>query len=220
MLVLKKDIIPGMVVWAKKVPFYDDPSLVKDSDSSLYAVVYRNDEALLACPLVNQYAKCDAVTYLSPSEYPLRYTSKIKELIYKVPNETVIGNHNFALAQNKYEYFIRRLYQKILSNRAEGVTEYNNLFTDYYFDTHRPSIDSIIVYPRANENGRFRKYYVVDEDDSSYKLKEIIGSKNDGYTFLDAPIVDMPKDRKYYSVYMDSKVHKEMIKSLFPNRNI
>ena len=83
MLILSKDLHPGMVVWAYKAPYYDDPYKVKFNDKGMYLITKVNYDYFFGCPIVASNSPKNT-TILHKSIYPLRYDSRINECIYKI----------------------------------------------------------------------------------------------------------------------------------------
>lgn len=207
MFVLSKELIPGMVVWSYKAPYYDDPNKMKFNAKGMYLITKVNYDYFFGCPIVAGGSPKNS-TMLHKSVYPLKYDSRVNECIYKIPNSDIISNHTFQLLPKTFEYFKRKMYERIALGYAEGITEYNDIFANDYLNDHIPKVGNVISYP--SEEKKLRYYYIYDEDKSNYILISL--DKEDyNYSLHDTKKIVMPKKTRFYTYYENAGMDHDKV---------
>lgn len=210
MLILSKDLHPGMVVWAYKAPYYDDPYKVKFNDKGMYLITKVNYDYFFGCPIVASNSPKNT-TILHKSIYPLRYDSRINECIYKISNYDIVSRKSFSVLPETLEYFKRKMYERIVLGYVEGKEEYNDIFVNDYLSTHIPTKGNIISYPSKEK--KLYRYYIYDEDKSNYILIEL--DKIDGDYFVhNTKKIVMPKHIRFFSYYENPNMDHNKIREI------
>ncbi len=210
MLILSKDLHPGMVVWAYKAPYYDAPYKVKFQDKGMYLIVKVNYDYFLGCPVVISNSPKNS-TILHKSIYPLRSDSRVNECIYKISNNDIVSRKNFSVLPETLEYFKRKMYERIVLGYAEGKEEYNDIFINDYLSTHIPSKGNIITYPSKEK--KLYRYYIYDENKRNYVLIELDKIEGDYFIHNTKKIV-IPKKIKFFSYYENPNIDHNKLKEM------
>lgn len=211
MYLLKKDIIPGMVVWGEKTIYYDQPDKIVDGRRCMYVVTKVNEDHFLGCSLTTQTCKKNS-TVLSKKNYPIQHDSRIRETIYKVYYDQIVSPSTFMLTERTFEHFKRNLYKRIILGKCDSPSFYNEPFAEEYFREHIPAIGDVLVYP--SDNKKFQYYYVYDKTEEDYLGVQLDLNRDDGsftYTVIGDEIVNIPRSIRYFDIYSNHTLTKEEI---------
>lgn len=204
MFILKKDIIPGTVVWAEKDIYYDQPDKKISGKRSMFLVTMINTDYFFGCPLtVNTSAKNQTV--LSTKFYPVKKDSRVTECLYKIPYTNIANSKTFKVSDGTFKHFKRNLYKKIILGFADSPDEYNELFVNEFLKNNIPSIDDIIVYP--SDDKVLKYYYIYDLDEETYSLLRL---KKDGYNYsLNSNCIEfIPKSIRFFDYFTNHNMHR------------
>lgn len=193
-----------MVVWAKQIPYYDKPWLVGPKDNAMYAITSVNDKYFFGCPLIKDNNSNRNSTFLSNKIYPLTYNSRINECIYCIDKNYIVNPNTFTIAPKTFEHFKRKLYERIVIDKAEGYKEYNDYYADEYMLEHQPPVGSVIVYPTTEKV--FNMFYIKDEDKNVYYLQEVNKQDKNIFEVSSKQIIKKLKNIRYYSYYVGEQV--------------
>lgn len=210
MFKLNRELVPGMVVWAQRQPYYDAPEKLKQGAKSMYLITKVNSRYFFGCPLTTSPSPRNC-TILRKGLYPISYTSRISECIYKIAKADIVNPKTFFVSPKTLEYFRRKMYERIILEHAEGPKEYNEIFVNDYLLDHIPRRDDIIVYPSKEK--KFKYYYIYDVCENDYTLLKL--NKADGkYSLCDTDKIIMPKSTRFFSYYRDSGIIRDDIECI------
>ena len=131
MYILKKDIVPGTVLWGKKKIYYDAPGLDVENKKCMYVVTMVNDDYFFGCPLTRKNS-ARFYTGLSSDKYPVQKNTRISECLYKLDYDDIVGPKHFSIEEKTFEHFKKNLYKKIAIGRADSPKEYNDLYVEEF----------------------------------------------------------------------------------------
>lgn len=211
MYILKKDVVPGMVVWGEKTIYYDQPGKMIDGKHCMYVVTKVNEDHFLGCPLTTQTCRKNS-TVLSSKNYPIKYDSRIRETIYKVYYDQIVSPSTFMLTERTFEHFKRNLYKRIMLGKCDSPSCYNEPFAEEYFMEHVPSIGDVLVYP--SDNKQFKYYYTYGETEEDYLGVPLELNRDDGsftYTIVSSELVNIPKSTRYFDIYSNHSLTREEV---------
>lgn len=207
MFVLKENLAPKQVIWAKKNIYYDRPDIELTNKTAMYLITMVNEDYFLGCPLTTSCSNRN-LTILSSSNYPLKRDSRINNCLYKLETEDVLSIPLFEIDDKAFLHFQRELYKKIVLGCIYSPTEYNDLFVEELLKTYKPKPDSILVYP--SEEKVFRYYYLYDESDEYYSLLNLTKEENN-YYLASTNIVAVPKSIRFFDFYTNHNLTRDEI---------
>jgi len=211
MLILKKDIVPGMVVWGEKNVYYDQPDRSIEDKKCMYVVTMVNDDYFLGCSLTTQACKKNS-TILSKKHYPIRNDSRVRETLYKVYYDQIVNSRSFKLDPNTFEYFKRNLYKRIMLGNADSPSEYNEAFVSEYVKEHVPSVDSIVMYTAPEK--KYKYYYAYSENEADFicvPLNRENINENIVYSVMSDEFVTIPKTVRYFDFFTNHTLSREEV---------
>jgi len=208
---LKRELVPGTVVWGERKIYYDDPNRKLQGKRSMYLITSVNSDHFYGCPLLVRNNEKNG-TLLSKKHYPLKYDSIVMECLYKLSYSDILSPMSFRVSPKTLEHFRRNLYKKIILGHAESPEEYNELFVKQFLEDNVPTTNDIVVYP--SEEKVFKFYYIYDDLEDRYKGIKLEQHKDDGvysYTITDGKLVDLPKSVYFYDFFPNHPVKREDI---------
>ena len=213
MYVIKEDIAPGCVLWAKRSIYYDRPNQPIENKANMFFVIKAMDENFWGCPLEKNNCSKN-YNILKSKFYPIKYDSKVVTNIYKIPYEDVQSPVLFKVTEGTLQNIKKNLYKRIILGYSEGPKEYNNVFTEEFLKENVPQVDNIIVYPAGYKS--YKYYYIYDDNEEYYSLIELKKHDIDYFSVIDNDEVLMPKNIPYFDFYSKHSLTRgEVNKSLF-----
>lgn len=204
MFQLKKELIPGTVIWANRNIYYDEPDRPLYGKSSMYLITMLNSDYFFGCPLSISNSTKNR-TVLHKKYYPIKYNSKIKECIYRLSYEDIVSPKKFQISEGTFEHFKRKLYKKIILGYVDSPKEYNDIFIEEYLKEHQPAIGSILVYP--TEEKVFKYYYICDMDQDTYSVLPLVNKKHI-YSLISDKKETISKNIKFFDYFQNFKLEK------------
>lgn len=216
---LKKELIPGTVVWANRNIYYDEPDRPLYGKRSMYLITMVNSEYFFGCPLTTSSSTKNR-TVLDKKYYPIKYNSRITECLYCLSYFDIVSPKTFQISEGTFEHFKRDLYKKIILGYADSPKEYNDVFIEEYLKDHQPTIGNILVYPTEEKVCKY--YYICDMDQDTYSVLPLVNQKYI-YSLVNDKKETIPKNIKFFDYFQNYKLEEkteERLMILTKTRNL
>lgn len=208
MYTLKRDVVPGTVVWGERKIYYDQPNKPLYGKKSMYLVTMINDDYFFGCPLKTKIPG-NGSTVICKKNYPIKQDSAVDECLYKLEYSDIVNPSSFRVSSGTFDHFKRNLYRKIVLGMSNSPKEYNDLFMEEYLKNHTPRVDDVIVYP--GEEKTLKYFYICDEDNDNYTLLPLKKDKicdESIYTITDNKLTSMSKSILCYDFYREHSLSR------------
>lgn len=212
-----KDYIePGVVVWANRNIFYDQPDKIITDKINMFLVLKKDDNSFYGCKL-DKNPVDGTSNVLRKKFYPLKYDSRVSADIYKIDFDSIANTCTFKVTEGTLSNIKRNIYKRIVLGYNQGPIEYQEEFVKDYIKEHRPETDNIIAY--ATNEKKYQYFYIYENEDEYYSLIKLKREGINYFSLESSNEVLMPKTIPYFDYYTSHNLTRDNVdKYLFGNK--